>query len=166
MAIQKELGPNAAQKISGGVVELSKPIEKKRGGIKIVIAFSNKFIRMIPMYSCPACNELTISYFRKWCSRPALPANCSACGGYSHADQSSGGVALVVAIVGITASGILASALLALWPLLCGVAAAIVFYIWHWHQVKLEVLSPDLVSRARKTETMTTIALLLTLFVS
>lgn len=118
------------------------------------------------MYKCPACNALTISYFRKWCSRPAAPAYCSACRGYSHAKQSSGGVGLVIAVLVITASGFIASALLAVWPLLSGIGAAILFFIWHWHRTELEMLSPDLVSRARKTETMTNIALLLLLFLN
>jgi hypothetical protein len=118
------------------------------------------------MYACPACKALTISYFRKWCSRPAVPAYCSACQGYSHAQQSSGGIGLVVAVFGITASGFIASALQALWPLLFGIAASTAFFIWHWHRAELETLSPDLVSRARKTENITNIGLLLILFLN
>ncbi len=116
------------------------------------------------MYACPACNTSSISFFRKWLSYPALPAYCSSCGAYSHAHRSAGGLGLVVAACGITASGFLASALQQLWPLLGGIAAAMVFYIWHWHRTQLEILSPELVSRARKTEAMGNIALLIAIF--
>lgn len=116
------------------------------------------------MYACPACNASSISFLRKWLSHPAHPAYCAACGAFSHAHQSSGGIGLVVAACGITASGFLASQLQQLWPLLGGIVAATVFYIWHWHRTQLEMLSPELVSRARKTEAMGSIALLLAFF--
>ena len=67
----------------------------------------------------------------------------------------------MVVALGITASGFLASGLQQLWPLLFGTITAITFYISHWHRTQLEVLAPELVSRARKTEAMGNIALLL-----
>lgn len=116
------------------------------------------------MYACPACHARTISYFRKWCSGPTAPAFCSACGRYSHAKYTSGGVGLVAATILITAGGFSAVALQAYWPLLCGVAVALAFYFWHWHRVGLQTLSEEQVARARKTEAMSTLALLLTIF--
>ncbi len=113
------------------------------------------------MYACPTCNASSITFFRKWLSYPALPAYCAVCGSYSHAHRSSGGLGLVVAAIGITASGFLASELQQLWPLLCGTIATMTFYISHWHRTQLEKLPPELVWRARKTEAMGNIALLL-----
>ncbi len=118
------------------------------------------------MYACPACNAASISFFRKWLSSPALPASCRACGRYSYAHRSSGGVGVVVAAFGITASGFAASAVQALWPLLCGIVAAMVFYVLHWHRTRLETLSPELVSQARKTEAMSAFALLIAFFLN
>ena len=118
------------------------------------------------MYACPSCNASSITFFRKWLSYPAVPAYCAVCGTYSHAHSSSGGLGLVVAALGIAASGFLASGLQQLWPLLCGTIAAITFYISHWHRTPLEILPPDLVSRARKTEAMGNIALLLAVFLN
>jgi len=118
------------------------------------------------MYACPTCNAESVSFFRKWLSSPALPASCPVCRRYSYAHRSSGGVGLVVAAFGITASGFVASAVQALWPLLCGIVAAMVFYVWHWHRTLLETLSPDLVSQARKTEAMGAVALLIAFFLN
>ena len=118
------------------------------------------------MYACPSCQAPSISFFRKWLSSPTLPASCSACGRYAYAHRSSGGVGLVVAAFGITASGFAASAVQALWPLLCGIAAAMIFYVWHWHRTRLETLSPELVSQARKTEAMGALALLIAFFLN
>jgi hypothetical protein len=118
------------------------------------------------MYACPTCNAASITFFRKWLSYPALPAYCSVCGAYSHAHRSSGGLGLVVATLGIAASGFLASEMKQLWPLLYGTIAAITFYISQWHRTPLEILPPDLVSRARKTEAMGNIALLLAVFLN
>jgi hypothetical protein len=113
------------------------------------------------MYSCPSCNAQSIGYFRKWLSYPTLPAHCKACGSYSYAQRSSGGVGLVVAAVVITASGFAAAALHSSWPLLVGVSAAVAFYLRHWHQVKLEPLLPEQVALARRTEGLGLVALLL-----
>lgn len=113
------------------------------------------------MYACPTCKAASISFFRKWLSYPALPAHCANCGSYSHAHRSSGGLGLVVTTIGIAAAGFLASELQQLWPLLTGIAGALAFYIWHWHRTQLEPLSPELVSRAKKTEAMGNIVLLI-----
>jgi hypothetical protein len=110
------------------------------------------------MYACPACGTRSISYPRKWLSYPTLPAYCSKCGGYSHAQRSSGGVGLVVAILAITASGFTAVAFKVAWPFVLGVCGSIAFYLWHWHRVQLEPLSPAAVSVARKTEGLGLIA--------
>lgn len=67
---------------------------------------------------------------------------------------------IVVAIV-VTSFGFAAVALQAPWLLLVGVFGALAFYVRHWHRVRLERLSPELVSIARKTETMSAIALLI-----
>lgn len=95
-----------------------------------------------------------------------MPAHCSACGSYSHARRASGGVGFVVAAFAITAGGFVASALQAASPVLIGIAVAVAFYIGHWHRVELDSLSPELVSKARRTENMTSLALLLSLFIS
>lgn len=113
------------------------------------------------MYLCPACNASTISFFRKWLSYPALPAYCRDCKSYSHAHRSSGGVGTVISLFVVTGFGFAASALQALWPLLLGIASAISLYVWHIHRIQLERLSPELLSEARKTETMNGIVLLL-----
>jgi hypothetical protein len=68
---------------------------------------------------------------------------------------------LVVAAAAITISGFAAAALHSSGPLLVGVGAAVVFYLWHWHQVKLEPLSPEQVALSRKTEGFGIVALLL-----
>lgn len=113
------------------------------------------------MYACPTCKALSVSFWRKWLSYPTLPAYCGACGSYSHAQRSSGGIGLVVAVVAITASGFAAVAVKAAWPLLLGIGGAIAFYLWHWHRVELEALSPQAVSLARKTEGLGFVALLI-----
>jgi uncharacterized protein (DUF983 family) len=112
------------------------------------------------MYTCPTCNARTISFFRKWLSYPTLPAHCRACGNYSHAQRSSGGLGLVVALVAITLSGFAAMAFQAAWPLLLGICGSIGFYWWHWHHISLQALSPEAVSVARKTEGLGMFALL------
>lgn len=112
------------------------------------------------MYACPNCKASTIRFGRKWLSTPALPAHCRVCGAYSHAHRSSGGVGIVVGALVITAGGIAASALQALWPLALGIAAALSFYVWHIHRIPLEALSVHQVSLARKTEGMGFLALL------
>jgi len=66
----------------------------------------------------------------------------------------------------VTGFGFAASALQAVWPLLFGIAGALAFYVWHIHCIPLEPLSPELVSRARKTEGMSGIVLLLTVFLN
>ena len=118
------------------------------------------------MYMCPTCNALSISLFRKWLSYPALPAYCSSCRSYSHAHRSSGGVGIVVSAFVITGFGFAASALNAVWPLLLGISSALAFYIWHLHRIQLEKLSPELVSKARKTESMSGILLLIAFFLN
>jgi hypothetical protein len=118
------------------------------------------------MYACPACNASSISFFRKWLSYPALPAHCPVCNSYSHAHQSSSGVGIVVAVFVVTPFGIAASALQAVWPLLLGIAGALAFYAWHFHKIPLERLSPELVLKAKKTERMSFIILLLSLFLN
>ncbi len=116
------------------------------------------------MYPCPVCKAATIRLSRKWLSTPVLPAHCVACGAYSHAHRSSGGVGVVVGALLITAAGIAASALQAFWPLALGIAAALSFYLWHIHRIPLEALSAEQVSLARKTEAMGTLAWLTAVF--
>jgi len=113
------------------------------------------------MYACPICNLPGISLFRKWLSSPALPAYCPTCKGYSHAQRSSGGVGVVVSAFAITGSGFAAIAFQAVWPLLFGIACALSFYVWHLHRIRLEPLSPELVSIARKTEGVSAFMLIL-----
>lgn len=66
----------------------------------------------------------------------------------------------------VTGFGFAAAALQALWPLLLGIAGAMAFYVWCVHHTQLELLSLDLVSKARKTEGMSGIVLLLTFFLN
>jgi uncharacterized protein (DUF983 family) len=113
------------------------------------------------MYKCPTCNASSISFFRKWLSYPPLPAFCEACKSYSHAQRTSGGVGLVVAVLIITVFGFTAAALQSGWPLLLGIAIALVFYVCRVDSLQLEALSPELVSIARKTESMSWIMLLI-----
>ena len=119
-----------------------------------------------PLYACPTCKSLTISFFRKWLSYPALPAFCPACKGYSHAQRSSGGVGVVVSAFVITSFGFAAVAIQAIWPLLLGILTAFTFCVWHMHSIQLEPLSSELVSNARKTEGMGGIILLLMFFLN
>jgi uncharacterized protein (DUF983 family) len=118
------------------------------------------------MYACPHCNVWSIGLFRKWISYPTLPAHCSACGSYSHAHRSSGGVGVVVAAAVITLSGFASAAAHSAWPLVAGLVSSLLFYVWHWHRVKLEMLSPKQVAAARKTEGLGFVALVLSLFSS
>ena len=118
------------------------------------------------MYACPTCNSRSISFFRKWLSYPTLPAYCSVCKAYSHAQRSSGGVGVVVSAFVITGFGFAAVAAQAVWPLLLGIASVLVFCIWHWHRIPLEPLSPELVSEARKTDAMNALVLLLFVFLN
>jgi hypothetical protein len=106
------------------------------------------------MYACPACLRRTISFFRKWLSYPAIPAHCKQCDSYFFSHRASGGVGVVVSAIVITLCGFMTAALMSPWPLLLGVAASVVFYVWHWHSVKLEPLSPEAVAAARKAEGM------------
>ena len=99
-------------------------------------------------------------------SYPALPAYCPVCKCYSHAHRSSGGVGVVVSASVITGFGFVAVAIHAAWPLLLGIASALVFCVWHWHRIQLEPLSSELVSSARKTEGMSGIILLLLFFLN
>jgi hypothetical protein len=118
------------------------------------------------MYACPACKGSSIGFYRKWLSTPVLPAYCSACRTYSHAHRSSGGLGVVVGALVITAGGIAASAVQAVWPLALGIGLAMSFYIWHIHRIPLEALSPQQVLRARETEGMSWLALLAALFLT
>jgi hypothetical protein len=113
------------------------------------------------MYKCPTCSASNISFFRKWLSYPALPAYCKACKSYSHAQRTSGGVGVVVAALVITVFGFAAAALQSGWPLLLGIAIALAYNVWRVDSLQLEPLSPELVSTARKTESMSWIILLI-----
>ena len=73
---------------------------------------------------------------------------------------------MVVSALVITVFGVIASALQSGWPLLFGIVVAMAFYVWRVHSVQLDPLSPELVSRARNTETMGWIALLLSFLFS
>jgi hypothetical protein len=99
-------------------------------------------------------------------SYPALPAFCPACKSYSHAQRSSGGVGIVVAAFVITGSGIAASAVRAIWPLLLGIVGAFAFCLWHVHRIQLEPLLPEQVSNAKKTEGMNALVLLAAFFLN
>jgi uncharacterized protein (DUF983 family) len=118
------------------------------------------------MYSCPSCNERTIGHFRKWLSYPAIPARCSNCGSYSHAQRASGGLGLVVSAIVITLCGFASVASHTPWPILAGALSSLIYYLWHWHQVHLESLTPDAVATARKTETGFGLVALLSVFFS
>jgi len=118
------------------------------------------------MYSCPSCNERTIGYFRKWLSYPAIPARCSNCGSYSHAQRASGGLGLVVSAIIITLCGFASVATHTPWPIVAGAVSSLIYYLWHWHQVLLESLSPEEVAAARKTETGFGLVALLSVFFS
>ena len=118
------------------------------------------------MYTCPACKTKSISFWRKWLSTPSLPAYCDGCRAYSHAHRTSGGLGIVIAALVITAGGIGASALQAFWPLALGICIAMSFCIWHIHRIPLEVLSPQQVSLARKTEGMGFFAFLAIFFLN
>jgi hypothetical protein len=115
------------------------------------------------MYPCPSCRALTVGYFRKWLSYPTLPAYCNACSRYSYAQRQSGGLGVVVAAIVITACGFAAVAVGSAWPLLLGLLSAALFYLWHWHRVPLEPLSPEQVAAARLAEGLSFAALLLLL---
>jgi hypothetical protein len=104
------------------------------------------------MYACPGCHERTIGYFRKWLSCPPLPARCSRCHAYSHADRTSPGLGLVVAATVITLCGFAAIAVHSPVPLLVGLAASVLYYLWHWHRVQLELVSAEAVAAARAAE--------------
>lgn len=117
--------------------------------------------RELIMYQCPACKAAKIRFSRKWLSRPVLPAHCRACGAYSHAHRSSGGLGIVVGALVITAGGIAASALQAFWPLGLGITAALSLCVWHIHRIPLEALSAEQVSVARATEGMGFLAFLM-----
>lgn len=73
---------------------------------------------------------------------------------------------VVVGALVITAGGIAASALQALWPLVLGMGAALSFYVWHIHRIPLETLSAEQVSVARATEGMGFLALLMAFLLS
>jgi hypothetical protein len=113
------------------------------------------------MYVCPVCSTPSIGFFRKWLSYPTLPAYCLVCKSHSHAHRTSGGVGLVVAALVIAAFGVIASALKSGWPLVFGIVVALAYNVWRVHRLQLEPLSPEMVSRARTTETMNWIALLI-----
>ena len=67
---------------------------------------------------------------------------------------------MVVAVLVITVFGFAAAALQSGWPLLLGIAIALAYYVWRVNSLQLEPLSPELVSTARKTESMSWIMLL------
>lgn len=116
------------------------------------------------MYVCPACQSRTISFFRKWLSFPAIPAYCKQCDSYFFSQRASGSVGIVVSAIVITLCGFMTAALKSPWPLVLGVAASAIFYVWHWHGVKLEPLSSQQVTAARKAEGVFGITWLLLIF--
>ena len=117
------------------------------------------------MYTCPACGATTIGLVRKWLSRPALPAQCASCGAFSTAHANSSGVGLVAGCVLSTLSGFAAVALHAAWPFVLGVLLSVIFYAWHWHGVRLELVLPADVTAAKRRGTAGALAVLLaTLF--
>ncbi len=73
---------------------------------------------------------------------------------------------MVVSVFVITGFGFVASAIQAFWPLLLGIVSALAFCVWRLHRIQLEPLSAELVSKARKTEVMSEIVLLLMLFLN
>ncbi len=116
------------------------------------------------MYPCPACANKSISFFRKWLSYPAVPACCKNCQKFSFAHRNSGGVGLVVSVLCLTLIGFSAAALKSALPLWLGGFGVALYYFWHWHTVKLESISNELVAAARKTEATFGVTWLLLIF--
>jgi hypothetical protein len=50
------------------------------------------------------------------------------------------------------------------WPLILGIAVSAIYYVWHWHGVKLEPLSFKDVAAARKAEGVFGVAWILLIF--
>ena len=73
---------------------------------------------------------------------------------------------MVVAAIVITLCGFASVASHTPWPILAGVLSAFVYYLWHWHQVHLEPLTPEAVAAARKAESGFGLVALLSVFFS
>jgi hypothetical protein len=73
---------------------------------------------------------------------------------------------LVVSATVITVSGFASVASHTPWPILAGALSSLVYYLWHWHQVHLEPLTPEAVAAARKTESGFGLVALLSVFFS
>ena len=115
-------------------------------------------------YACPSCNHKGISFFRKWLSFPAVPAKCKFCDAYSFAQRSSGGAGLVVAALALTLLGFLAIYLSSALPFLVGGIFVVVYYLWHWHKGRLELISVEMMQAARQTEAVFGLTWLLLIF--
>ena len=115
-------------------------------------------------YACPSCSQKGISFFRKWLSFPAVPAKCKSCGAYSFAQRSSGGAGLVVSATALTLLGFLAIYLKSALPFLVGGILVIIFYLRHWHKVRLELIPVEVVQAARKAEAVSGVTWLLLIF--
>lgn len=93
------------------------------------------------MYACPSCGQKTISLFRKWRAVAALPARCSSCGQSSAILIVDSTGVVVAAAVLTTLGGFTAVWLQSLWPLIAGLACAIIYYFWRQHTAQLAVVT-------------------------
>ena len=71
---------------------------------------------------------------------------------------------MVVSAIVITLCGFASIASHTPWPVLAGTLSSLVYYLWHWHQVPLEPLTPEVVAAARKTESGFGLVALLAVF--
>lgn len=62
--------------------------------------------------------------------------------------------------------GFASAALRSAWPITAGALLATAYYAWHWHGVRLEPISPELVARARRAESTFGIVAFLSLFLN
>ena len=73
---------------------------------------------------------------------------------------------MVVAAVLITVSGFAALAIRSGWPLIAGLFASAIYYVWHWQHVRLEPIAPEAVAAARRTEGVLSVAAIVALFLN
>lgn len=116
------------------------------------------------MYSCPTCQQPSISLFHKWSSCRAFPATCTCCGAQSVVATSNTSLTAVIFIAVVMGCGFIAAAFKSLLILLIGILLAFFCYGWRWHAMQLQLITDESVAKAKKENNVICIIFVLSCF--
>jgi 4-hydroxybenzoate polyprenyltransferase len=118
------------------------------------------------MYQCPSCAGRSITFMHKWLASSAAPARCNRCGcGSAIAIVDASGT-LVAATLLITASGFVAAAVNAVYPLALGAVLAVAYYFWRQHRAQLRIVPQQETATAKRSGWVAFLALIFQGFLS